>query len=81
MRSSRKSACCFPSDPITTHRDGFTMVHISDVFLTNLSNSLAAGAVFLIIVHQFIEVNAKREREAFLRNEVPENSVGRPIEI
>lgn len=37
---------------------------ISDVFLTSLSNSLGALAVILIVVYQFVEVNARREAEA-----------------
>lgn len=36
---------------------------ISDIFLTNLSNSLGAAAVILIVVYQFVEINAKREAE------------------
>lgn len=34
------------------------------MFLTNLSNSLGALAVIGIVVFQFVEINAKREREA-----------------
>lgn len=37
---------------------------ITDVFLTSLSNSLGALAVILIVVYQFVEVNAKRGAEA-----------------
>ena len=36
---------------------------ISDSFLTALANSLGLLAVFLIVVFQFVEVNAKREAE------------------
>lgn len=36
---------------------------ITDVFLTSLSNSLGALAVILIVVYQFVEVNAKRGQE------------------
>lgn len=41
---------------------------ISDIFLTNLSNTLGAAAVFLIVAYQFVEVNAKREAEHVARN-------------
>lgn len=41
---------------------------ISDIFLTNLSNTLGAAAVFLIVAYQFVEVNAKREAEFVARN-------------
>ncbi|SCV71113.1 BQ2448_2701 [Microbotryum intermedium] len=36
---------------------------ISDTFLTSLSNTLGIVAVLLIVVFQFVEVNAKRQNE------------------
>lgn len=42
---------------------------ITDVFLTSLSNSLGALAVILIVVYQFVEVNAKRTAEAELEGD------------
>lgn len=38
-------------------------LQISDLFLTSLSNGLGALAVLLIILYQFLEVNAKRQAE------------------
>lgn len=42
------------------------MAVISDVFLTNLANSLGAAAVLLIVAFQFVEISAKRENEALV---------------
>ncbi|KAL8293639.1 hypothetical protein RQP46_000340 [Phenoliferia psychrophenolica] len=48
--------------------DVSTVVQISDMFLTNLSNSLGALAVLGIVVFQWVEINTKREKEARLRD-------------
>ena len=51
------------------------MAPITDLFLTNLANSLGAAAVLLIVVFQFVEISAKREREAVLANGLGEGLV------
>lgn len=52
---------------------------ISDLFLTSLANGLGALAVLLIVVYQFVEVNAKRAAEAqsALRGEGGKEGVAR----
>lgn len=42
---------------------------ISDAFLTMFANTAGVLAVLLIIVYQFIEVNAKREKEIVAEEE------------
>lgn len=59
-----------PHQP-TTHTT-LTMAPISDVFLTNLANTLGAAAVLLIVVFQFVEISAKRENEALVARGVPQ---------
>ncbi|GAA6007693.1 hypothetical protein JCM11491_003927 [Sporobolomyces phaffii] len=39
------------------------MSPISDVFLTNLANTFGSLAVVLIVLYQFLEVNAKRQAQ------------------
>lgn len=39
------------------------MSPISDVFLTNLANTLGSLAVVFIVLYQFLEVNAKRQAQ------------------
>jgi hypothetical protein len=52
---------------------------ISDVFLTSLSNSLGALAVILIVVYQFVEVNAKRSKE--LEEKVAPSEGAQPVQV
>lgn len=45
---------------------------ISDVFLTNLANTLGAAAVVLIVAFQFVEISAKRENEEIIARGTPQ---------
>jgi len=46
------------------------MSPISDMFLTNLANTFGSLAVLLIVLYQFLEVNAKRQRDDLLQEQV-----------
>ncbi|KAI5478485.1 oligosaccaryltransferase family protein [Pseudohyphozyma bogoriensis] len=46
------------------------MAPITDRLLTAIANSAGTVAVLLIVVYQFIEINAKRQREAIARGEL-----------